>query len=206
MLGLLRTLSELAADLKLCVDPLLSSLWSPPHLWVHCQLSDWSLPWINTVQILSELAADPIWLGCWSTPSPIWVGCWSTNPPRINTVWILSELAVDPIWVGCWLTPYPQDQHCGNTLWVGCRPYLGWLLINPHPQDQHCKSSLSWLQCLSILSKSSWILPNPCKVTSQVDCWLSPQGSTLLEVMFAKLWSDFPSWLLIDPRDQHSQR
>ena len=129
ILGLLWTLSELAADLKLCGDP----------LWVHCRapltfeftVSCQSIPpWINTVQILSELVVNPIWLGCWST-SLSYLSWLLINHPRINTVQILSELAADPFWVGCWLTLYPQDQHCANPLQVGCRSYLSCLSIDP---------------------------------------------------------------------------
>ena len=69
----------------------------------------------NSEQTLSELAADPIWVGCWLTP------------PRINTVQILSELAADPIWVGCRLTPLPSPPSPPTT-------YLSWLSIDsPSP-------------------------------------------------------------------------
>ena len=66
-------------------------------LWTLSELTVDRPPKINTLQILSEMAVDPIWVGCWSTPSP------PSPPTDVN----LSEFTVNrppspspPCWSG----------------------------------------------------------------------------------------------------------
>ena len=116
-MSLLWILSELVVDWppkdQHCADPLCAGCRS-------------SMSWLlinpprdqHFVQILSGLAADPLWVGCWLIPpwskhcrsSRSWLQILSelvvqSTPLRINTPDPLFELVVDPLWVGCRLTP-----------------------------------------------------------------------------------------------------
>ena len=182
----------------------------------------------NTLQILSELAADPLWVGCRSYLS--WLGL--TPPPRnivFQEVWwfsmhtrsrtmsrstlcrsylswlqILSELAADPIL--SWLLIYPQYQHTVDPLWVAVDPIWVGCQFTTLPWDQYTVDPL-WVGCGSYLS---WLSINPLQINTLcilselavdpiwVGCWLNPQDQHTADPLWVGCRS-YLSWLSIDP-------
>ena len=128
------------------------------------------------------------------------VDCWLTpgiNTPRGNPYKVakwLSKLTVDQpsfpplpphlqistslqiLWVDCRLTPHPLPSLPTYKFQPLCRSSLSWLSIDPPPLPLHLQISTS----LQILSKLTVNQP-------------PPKGSTLPEVILAKLHSDFLS-------------